>query len=363
MNIAYFANYAPGSNTDLVYRTLLRLNKKVHFFSSNVPKEGAGEIRFCEALVDVPRILEDFVIQPDLVLFVEYGLPPLLFPQRVEEVKAPTCWWGIDTHMNYLWHKEFVHFFDHSFFAQKDFVARAAAYSKSTVHWLPLACSPAVHTDLGLEKIYPCTFVGNMSQRRERYFAELCAKTQLKTFSGKTQAEMAAIYSQSKAVFNLPIREDVNMRVFEAMGCGAALITQKGGNGLLDLFRPGFHFLPHSVGDAAEVINEVLRSPERLAEIAQNGYKEVHSLHTYEHRIETILQVAGSEEANKSSDFDRSFSKGVAFSHRHFAMPALARSAFADAKKISTVRTLMANLRRLWEYVWYAIDVERKQHY
>ena len=39
--------------------------------------------------------------------------------------------------------------------------------------------------------------------------------------------EMAKIYSASRLVFNRSIKNDVNMRVFEAVACGSLLLDQR----------------------------------------------------------------------------------------------------------------------------------------
>ena len=51
---------------------------------------------------------------------------------------------------------------------------------------------------------------------------------------------MARIYSASRIVFNRSIKDDVNMRVFEALASGSLLLTNDlAANGQAELFRDG----------------------------------------------------------------------------------------------------------------------------
>ena len=53
---------------------------------------------------------------------------------------------------------------------------------------------------------------------------------------------MARVYSASRVVFNRSIRNDVNMRVFEALACGSLLVTNDlAENGQDELFQDRVH--------------------------------------------------------------------------------------------------------------------------
>ena len=55
-----------------------------------------------------------------------------------------------------------------------------------------------------------------------------------------TPAEMFSIYQNSKIVFNYSFKNDVNMRIFEALGSGALLMTNRiVNNGIEDILNPG----------------------------------------------------------------------------------------------------------------------------
>lgn len=110
--------------------------------------------------------------------------------------------------------------------------------------------------------------------------------------------DMYAIYQRSKIVINRhgEIAQNYanNMRMYEATGCGALLVTEAKAN------------LPELFGDVAmeeccaaytapvfavPVIYNALKHWDEYSEIAQRGQKKTLSEHTYAHRIPKIAEV------------------------------------------------------------------------
>ena len=106
---------------------------------------------------------------------------------------------------------------------------------------------------------------------------------------------MARIYSASRIVFNRSIRNDVNMRVFEALACGSLLVTNDlADNGQDELFQDGVHLATYR--DPEELLEKVayyLAHEEEREPIAAAGRAEALARHTYRHRMERLLAEAG----------------------------------------------------------------------
>src|SRR5437667_99589 len=68
--------------------------------------------------------------------------------------------------------------------------------------------------------------------------------------------EMARIYSASRVVFNRSIKNDVNMRVFEAVACGSLLVTNDlADHGQAELFGDGVHLVTYrEPGEMVETV-------------------------------------------------------------------------------------------------------------
>ena len=347
MKILLLANFSKTSISGYVYQTLVNIGHDVVFVSP----QAENNMIACESRVDVPKLIQRLNFNPDLLLMVESSVHPLLLPIGLENVTCITTWWAIDNHINYRWHKEFAVFFDYVYFAQKDFVKPAIRYSNKNIQWLPLACEPTIQTQLNLTRDIACGFVGNMNKYRQKYFDMLTSNTPIEMVSGLNPTEMSSFYNHCQMVFNLSMRGDLNMRTFEAMSCGCLLITQDIQNGLRDLFVPDEHIVVHHLNDAASIIDLYKKMPEKVMEIAQNGYELVRNKHTYMHRVNQILaDVKGSKADRFDSDIYIT-RKYFMMNHRQFKIQKTDEidAAFNNQNLLKKVKY---KFRYLKEYIW-----------
>lgn len=79
-----------------------------------------------------------------------------------------------------------------------------------------------------------------------------------------------------------------NMRLFEACGMGACLLTDEGHN-LGDLFEPDSEVVTYAnVQDCVEKLKYLMDHPQERAAIALAGKRRVLAQHTWEKRCEEI---------------------------------------------------------------------------
>lgn len=82
-----------------------------------------------------------------------------------------------------------------------------------------------------------------------------------------------------------------NMRMFEATGCGALLITDWGEN-VDDLFVPGIEIVTYkSITGAAAAVLHYLDRREESAMIAENGRQRTMRDHTYDQRMAEVAKI------------------------------------------------------------------------
>jgi spore maturation protein CgeB len=82
-----------------------------------------------------------------------------------------------------------------------------------------------------------------------------------------------------------------NMRLYEATGMGALLLTDSKDN-LRDLFEPGQEIETYSdPEEAVEKINALMRDGDRLAKIAAAGKARTFREHTYQARMKELLDI------------------------------------------------------------------------
>jgi hypothetical protein len=100
--------------------------------------------------------------------------------------------------------------------------------------------------------------------------------------------EMFGIFRRSQIVINqhIGIAGDFanNMRLYEATGCGAALVTDRKAN-LHELFEVGSEVLDYGDPEGCLArINELIGDPDRCAEIGARGQARTCGGHTYDQR-------------------------------------------------------------------------------
>lgn len=213
----------------------------------------------------------------------------------VEEVPVPRVYWAIDVHMNFFWQRHYAGLFDLVLSAQKDYVPLLAAEGVAA-RWLPWGIDAEVFHDPGLARPIDIAFVGVVDAHRPKRaaaLAELGRRFRVETFGADaahrlSPAEMARVFASAKIVFNESVMGDLNFRTFEAMACGALLLTERIDNGLCDLFVPGRHlaaYEPHTLIGEAE---RLLAVPAERERVARAGAALVATRHTMGARMAAL---------------------------------------------------------------------------
>lgn len=223
----------------------------------------------------------------------------------------PCAYYAIDTHLGYAYRAWKARHFDRVFVAQREAVAQFQREGIKHVEWLPLACSPEHHpsrVELILRGVEPdsivprydiafCGFLndaqGDGFNNRLDYLDAL-----FKTFrnswltTGVFHEEMAVRYLRAKIGFNVSIRNDLNMRVFEVMSTGTPLLTNRNVEGIDEFFTEGIHFVGYE--GTEELLTSAMKAltePEATDLIGANALALVRSEHTYTHRMQRIIDA------------------------------------------------------------------------
>src|SRR3990167_3405801 len=146
-------------------------------------------------------------------------------------------------------------------------------------------------------KKYDGCFIGNVGDWNRVDFLDRMFKEFPNFFYGKRLFEEAAeIFSLSKIVLNISIKQDINMRVFEALSTGSFLLTDEIPT-LHHLFQDGVHLVTYkTLDEAAEKARYYLEHDEERERIAEAGYQEFIKKHTYEHRLKSVLEIVNKSE-------------------------------------------------------------------
>lgn len=250
------------------------------------------DVNFSTPLVHVSEAFARFPggVSPDLLIVHDNSAPIGLL--GLETVTIPMIFYSVDTHHHSFLHRSLARVFDTTFVAQRDYIPPFEE-DRSPVAWLPLWASEVIEPVE--EKSHGAVFVGTLNPAlnpdRVRFFGELERHVPLLCMSGKWQE----IFPRSEIVINQTVKGDLNFRVFEAMGAGALLLTERTPNGLFDLFNEGEHLITYTKGDVAEAAHQIrtlLANPARTCAIAARGRAEVLARHCGRHRLETVLRTA-----------------------------------------------------------------------
>jgi len=240
-------------------------------------KEAGHDVTHCN-----PALGDGVSLGQDLYLLVDDGVE-----YDVGDALHPMAYWAIDTHISMDTCVAKAKSADYVFAAQKSGATELSEKTGKDVKWLPLACHPSMHSGDIVDKFYDVCFVGTVNMtpifdgRRE--FLEKVFKAYPNFYFGsRFFKECTEKYSQSKVVLNYGIKDDMNMRVFEALASGSTLLTNRV-DGIDDMFEDGVHL--HLFDTTEEAIEKV-----NLADTGEAGKAEVLANHTYRHRVDTILK-------------------------------------------------------------------------
>lgn len=294
---------------------------------------------------------------PDLLLWIESVGGD--FPLHMEALTCPKACYLVDTHHKLSMHLEWAKQFDMVFIAQREYLGEFKKLGMKA-YWLPLGCDPDVHCSTNLPKIHQIGFVGGipLGSRRDTLLKKLSDQIPVH-YERCFWDDMAQLYSQSKIVFNESVKDDLNMRVFEAMSTGTLLLTDMAKNsGQSELFKDGEDYAVYHDENICDVARFYLDNENLREQIAMRGQRLVHSAHTYRHRTEDLIAVAlgGKEDTFSAAELRAQSLAGIpdidadiqVFSHiskasRSFIIPVLDMSPASEYN----ILTLLEDLKEI----------------
>jgi glycosyltransferase involved in cell wall biosynthesis len=230
------------------------------------------------------------IINPD-------GRPWL--PEGLEQVKAPTAVFHIDTYVATARRIRWSLMYDYSFVFHPGYEETFRAAGIPGARLLPHAAERDLFDRPEGDRRFDVGWVGATGRSiygiRGRILAGLQARFATNDVARfYTTEEMADIYRASKIVVNVSrddYPQDANMRCFEAMAGGALLITQSPSELTALGFEEGVHFFGYRQADEVSelVAYWLARDSEREA-IAHRARALVLAAHTYDNRVATILE-------------------------------------------------------------------------
>lgn len=167
-------------------------------------------------------------------------------------------------------------------------------YIEADEIYLPYACDVRKFYPEERPIRYECCLIGLHYPQRDELVNRLANYNVNVYYSlGDVFDEYRNIYNESKIALSWSSLQDLPVRVFEAMGMKRPLVC----NHVPDMdkfFVDGTHYIGFTDAlDASTKILDLLDKPERLKELAEAGYNEVIAKHTWDQRIQFILEQTG----------------------------------------------------------------------
>lgn len=236
---------------------------------------------------------QDIPLEFDLYLRIDHGD----YKYDIPEYLHPSAFYIVDTHLKkpYKRIRRQVWHYDYIFCAHREGAERLKRDKGVDAIWIPVGCDIDIHRNLNIERRFDIGFVGTDGKKsiRKILLKEL-RKLYPNSFIGMAPyAKLSEIYSASKIGFNYSINNDINMRYFEVMSCGAMLITNRiRDRGSKDILKDKEHLrLYRNRKELFKLIDYYLTHDTERELISKNGYELVISRHTYKDRLRQMLEI------------------------------------------------------------------------
>jgi spore maturation protein CgeB len=319
-----------------VYMNLVKLGHEVKFYGYR-EKLGrlANPIRMAatrsKPIRDLANLFWLNKINDEIKRVAEAFHPDLMLSIKGEAVKPKTIEWvknelGAKTA---LWYPDDPRFFnslvryiapsyDHVFTASEKAIGMYKEIGCRKVHFLPFACEPTVHRKLSssnrrsTQHDLDVVFVGTYTRRRDRLIKALeGAGIRVKVYGpywryfkrsnnvhdGVYGPEMVKIFNSAKIVLNIHVKDDlpykVNMRTFEATGCGTFLLTDYA-YGVDKMFRVGEELVVYAnENELVKLAKYYLDTENEREVISKRSQEKAYKEHKYEGRVKKLLSTIG----------------------------------------------------------------------
>jgi hypothetical protein len=172
---------------------------------------------------------------------------------------------------------------------------------------------PTLHKRLpGIQKDIDVLHVGSVSERRKRFLdsiGQVCRLVSAQTYG----TEMVNLINRAKISLNIHSEDfrDTETRVFETLGCGGFLLTERLSSESPFSSNDFGEF--ETVDEAIDKIRYFLDHEQEREDIADHGHHTALNGHTYRHRAQYLTDVFSSYLTTRPRGTSRLLRKNVSF--------------------------------------------------
>lgn len=228
-----------------------------------------------------------FGFVPDALVYGDMSVPPMLL--GLEAYPCPTVFVCVDSHIH-TWYPLYAQAFDLCLVGLRDHLPGFIGpfLPADRLLWSPPFAADADRPDPDATQDTDLVFVGKDDPALTPVRSALLARLRQR-FPGfrSLRGPYRQAFHQAKLVLNIAEHGDLNYRVFEALGCGACLVTPRLGHGLTELFTDGEDLFLYDQDDFAglcRLVETLLADSERRQRVAASGLAKVDAGHRDVHR-------------------------------------------------------------------------------
>ena len=266
------------------------------FFAPRLQERGWKVIR-ADHDPSRPRAWDDVLAltggaTPSVLVTADASIPPPV--TGMEAFPCLTVFYAVDSHIH-SWYPLYGQGFDLCLASLREHLPLFAKgrLNSETVRWSPAyaldehrppLAAPAEEWDL--------LFVGTVDQARAPDRHAFLTEAQAR-FPGLhvTRGDFTVLYPKAKLVLNECTRGELNFRVFEALGCGACLLTPDIGPPLTEMFADGKELFLYPQRDVSAMLNlarRLLDDETQRRNAARAGLAAVDAGHRASHRAASL---------------------------------------------------------------------------
>lgn len=177
--------------------------------------------------------------------------------------------------------------------ASRDFVDVYHRLGLQRAEWFPYAYSPAEYFPAPAEKKWDLLFVGNVipsiHDRRSRLLNLLSTEFSVR-ITRLPRDEVSAAYQEARIVLNIGATDRMNLRVFEALGAGAFLLTSWADD-LTPHFEDGVDLVTFTDDTVVDLARRYLSDDVARERVAAHGHRTASQGHTWAHRGRRLAEL------------------------------------------------------------------------
>lgn len=226
----------------------------------------------------------------DVIFVIENYTPDWLPKNEIKKSNKLKIYWSIDSHCVLKSHVNLCEMLGINILlnSTENYIRHFSGKVEKSF-WFPNCYPDELIHPLGNEKIYDIGFCGNELNRIG--YINYLSKYNIKKDIFVIGNDMVEAINSYKIHFNRNLKDDINYRTFETLGCGTFILTNHT-DGLEKLFTIGEEIITYdNINDLDEKITYYLTNEEERKRIERNGYEKVKSNHTYSERAKTLVDI------------------------------------------------------------------------